>query len=397
MVENIVVTGMGVQVPGARHISAFKDLLWQKERPLQLVKNIGTKKNPHLVMGVIDGPILEGQQFKRHSRVSKLAVAAASEAVKIAGLKKDDQRRLSVIFGTSVAGLTELEQLSTLAASHDFRNYPISGVSDGNIGSVSLAVGTYLQANHLQLVLGNTCTASTDAIALGKQLLEQNLTDVCVVGGAEAPINRTLVYAFSKMKALSTEQDIKLAGMPFSRSDKGFVISEGAGALVLERESDARHRGAAPLGRIQESYSNHDNLSILESDKTGEKMSIVLENICREYKPDYISSQALGLMENDIIEAIAHKHCFSADTPITTIKGLIGHTFAASGVIQAIAAIISMQEEFIPATVGTDMNGFEHVPVVLENWKKLVQSVAITSHGFGGSNTGLLLTREYEL
>ena len=391
--NKIAVTGMGIQLPGANSIKQFTEMLIQDKCPLRVIENMGTKKNPDLVMGVIDHPVLEEQsQFKRYSRVSKLAIAAAEEALKNAAIKNKDHKRISVIFGTSVGGVTEVEESSRFAFQQNLRDFPISGVSHGNIGSIAMAIGVYVQANQHQLVLGNTCTAGTDAIVLGKQLLEHNLTDICIVGGVDSPISQTLVYGFSKLRGLAVEKNRREAGMPFSTSTKGFVISEGAGALILERETDAVQRNAEIFGIIENEFSNHDNISIFESDKTGGKMTTVLKNICGERKPTYINSQALGLMENDLVEATAYQNCFDGSVPITTIKGLIGHTFAASGVVQTISSLISMKEQFIPATYGTDKKGFESLPIVTEKKPQLVESVAVTTHGFGGSNTGLLIT-----
>jgi 3-oxoacyl-(acyl-carrier-protein) synthase len=388
----IAVTGMGIQLPGANSIKQFTEMLDQNKCPLRLVKNIGTKKNPDLVMGVIDYEVLTDPQFKRYSRVSKLAIVAAEEALKSAVLKNKDHKRISVLFGTSVGALPEVEELVGYASQQNLRNFPISGVSNGNIGSIAIAIGAHVQANHLQLVLGNTCTASTDAIILGKQLLEQNLTDICIVGGVDSPITRTLVYGFAKTKALAVEENVYEAGMPFSTSTKGFVISEGAGALILEREKDAVQREAEIFGFIENGFSNHDNISVFESDQTGEKMTTILKKICGGHIPTYINSQALGLMENDLVEAAAYRNCFDGSVPITTIKGLIGHPFAASGVVQTIASLISMREQFIPATFGTNKKGFESLPIVTEKKRQRVESVAVTTHGFGGSNTGLLIT-----
>ncbi|OMP66174.1 hypothetical protein BTO28_13720 [Domibacillus epiphyticus] len=382
---------MGIQLPGANRIEQFTKMLDQNLCPLRVVKNIGTPKNPDLVMGIIEHQVLEQPQFKRYTRVSKLAIAAAEEALQTAAIKNKDHRRVCVIFGTSVGGLTEVEELAKYATQENFRNYPVTGVSSGNIGSLAIAVGAHVKANHLQLTLGNTCTASTDAIILGKQLLEENLTDICIVGGAESPINRTLTYGFAKMKALAVEEDVREAGMPFSTSTKGFVISEGAGALILEREEDAMQREAEIFGFIENGFSNNDNISTYESDQTGDKMTIVLKKICGGQEPTYINSQALGLMENDMVEAAAYRNCYDGRVPITSIKGLIGHTFAASGVVQTIASLISMKEQFIPATYGTNKKGFESLPIVTKKQQQHIESVAVTTHGFGGSNTGLLI------
>ncbi|WNS79501.1 beta-ketoacyl synthase N-terminal-like domain-containing protein [Domibacillus sp. DTU_2020_1001157_1_SI_ALB_TIR_016] len=389
----VAVTGMGVQLPGADSVSRFAEMLAHNICPLQVVKNIGTQKHRDLVMGVIDHEILSDPCFKRYSRINKLAIAAVKEAFKNIHIENHSGKRISVIFGTSVGGLTEIEELVAAAAQQNLRRYPVTGVAHGNIGSLAMGIGSYIKANHLQLTLGNTCTASTDAILLGKQLLESYITDICVVGGADSLINRTLVYGFLKQRGLAVEEDVRQAGMPFSTSTQGFVVSEGAGALVLEREEDAVRRGADIYAFIEKGFSNHDNISVFQSDQTGENMTEVIQEICGTRLPSYVNSQALGLEENDRVEASAYRNCFDGSVPITSIKGLFGHTFGASGVTQAIASIISIREGFIPATYGTNKKSFESLPVVTEKQEKPVSSVAVTTHGFGGSNTGLLITR----
>ena len=178
----------------------------------------------------------------------------------------------------------------------------------------------------------------------------------------------------------------------FQRSIDGFVLAEGAGVIVLERRQSAQARGQKIYGKIERVISRNEGQKLLSSDITGRHMLEVFQEAVGNTKPSYVNSQALGIETNDQIERFILMETFGLDVPITSIKGMIGHTFGAMGAMQIISSLLSMEYGFIPPTIKTKGNGFEDVPIVYETRHQAVESVCITTHGSSGNNACLLLT-----
>lgn len=392
--EKIVVTGYGIKAPGVENSMQYKDVLMKGLCTQEVVTGIGPN-DTDLVCGIIhnDYNQINSRNYKRYPRVARLAIAATEEALNMsdAPIKNKEGLRTSIIMGTSIGGMAEIEQYAAVSNNKAFRDFPVYGASAGNPHSVSSAVASHVGANGLVLTSSTGCTAGLDAILMAKLLLESKQTDICIVGGSDSPISTGCIYSFSKMRALSKELDIELAGAPFSKDKEGFVLSEGAAVLLLERESIALARGAHIYGTIDSIYSNNDGQSIFGSDKTGDTMLKTLKMAVGDHHPTYVNSQALGLNSNDTIDYIAYKSVFENRIPITSIKGMIGHALGASGVMQAVASLLSIEYNFIPPTIKTTGTGYD-LPIVLETAYCDVEQVAITCHGYGGNNTCMLVS-----
>ncbi|WJH37439.1 hypothetical protein N6H14_22050 [Paenibacillus sp. CC-CFT747] len=302
-----------------------------------------------------------------------------------------DPARIAVVMGTSIGGLLEIERYAVLSNNRQYRKFPLSGAGAGNPQSLSTAVAYHIGAKGMVLTLATGCTAGMDAMLMAKMLLETNQADICIAGGSDAPLTTGCIYSFSKLGALSREKDVAEAGNPFSKETEGFVMAEGAGVLVLEREHDALRRGADIYGVIENMASKNDGESIFDSDRTGRTMTEVVQAAVGDKHPTYINSQALGLHVNDYSDYTAYMRTFGESIPITSIKGSIGHAFGASGNLQTIAALLSMEYNFIAPTIKSTGKGFEELPIAFEPHYTPVDRVAVTAHGYGGNNTCLLL------
>jgi 3-oxoacyl-(acyl-carrier-protein) synthase len=229
---------------------------------------------------------------------------------------------------------------------------------------------------------------------MGKLFLEAGHADICIVGGSDALLGDWITYGFLKTGAIAENAEIKETGVPFSTSHKGFVKSEGSAVVIMERKKDADSRGAKIWGQVNGVASNNEALSMLMSDTTGTLMTAALKSAIGDNIPTYVNSQALGLKQNDMIEYISHTNLFGSSVPITSIKGMTGHTFGSMGAIQVVSSLLSMEYGFIPPTIKTSGDGFNDLPIVTETKYQIVDSVAITNHGVSGNNTCLLLTIE---
>jgi 3-oxoacyl-(acyl-carrier-protein) synthase len=391
IVDNVVITGFGIKAPHIDNKMQFKTVLEHGICTHRVVKSQVNDLN--FVCGVIDNDfkIVRGKNLKRYPRMSRFAMAAADDAMEMAGIDDRGSLRIAVILGTSAGGISEIEEYSAGGAKYE--KIPIHSVALANAHSLSAAVAHHLDIRGQVYTLTTGCTSSSDAICMGKLLLDSGMADVCVVGGSDAAITSWSMMGFLKIQGITPDVDITETGVPFSNAHQGFVLAEGAGVLILEREKEAKARGASLYGAIKGAASYNEGTSILQSDETGQNMLQALRNAVDGHTPTYVNSQALGLKINDRVESIIHETLFGPSVPITSIKGMTGHTLGSMGVIQVISSLLSMEYGFIPPTIKTNAEGFENLPIVLETRYQNIQSVAITTHGYGGNNTCLFVTK----
>lgn len=391
--EKIVVTGFGVKIPGALTKTQFKSVLENGICTHEIIQTKGKNGIHQMVAGVIpdDFHIISGKTYKRYPRLSRLAMAASDDAIEMAQIIFAKDQRVAVILGTSAGGLRELERNSENFK--EYETFPIESVSLGDPHTLSSSVASHIGVKDQSYTITTGCAASSDAILLGKLLLETGQADVCVVGGSDACLGDWISLGFLKLKSIQLDEDIRNTGVPFSLKHKGFVLAEGAGILILERENEAKSRKANILGTITNGYANNDSLPMYQMDVSGQGMAKALKRSIGDYIPTYINSQALGLKNNDTVEYKVHQSLFGSYVPITSIKGMIGHPFGASGAIQIISSLISMEYGFIPPTIKTKADGYQDLPIVFETQYQEIKHVAITTHGNGGNNTCVLISR----
>lgn len=388
--DDVVITGYGIKAPGILDTPSFVNVLKNGICTQSILQNV-SEDHPTIVAGVIEDEFLEinGRNYRRYPRSVRMAISAAMDALEMSGLP-NDPKRVAVIMGTSAGAVLEIEQYS--ATGLNFKNFPLHGVSLVDTHTLSSSVAEALALCGPSFTLTTGCTASIDAVMMGKLLLDSGTVDACIVGGTDAPLGPWTINAFKKLRVLTTETSIDQAGVPFSTNHRGFVLAEGAGAIVLERRQSAKMREQKIYGKIERVISRNEGEKLLSSDETGKHMLEVFQEVVGNTKPSYVNSQALGIGVNDQIERFTLMETFGSHVPITSIKGMIGHAFGAMGAMQIISSLLSMEYGFIPPTIKTKGSGFEDVPIVYETRHQAVESVCITTHGSSGNNACLLLT-----
>lgn len=391
LLDDIVITGYGIKGPGISDKNSFLNVL-EKGICTQSIFKIDNQPDASIVAGLIEDNFqkINGEDYKRYPRSVRMAIAAAIDASEMSKLDYFKPHRIAVIMGTSAGAILEIEQYSK--SFFDLRKTPIQGVSYADTHTLSGSVAEVIGSCGPAFTLTTGCTASLDAVSIGKLLLESGSVDACIVGGTDAPLGQWTINGFKKIRVLSTETSIEQAGVPFSTEHRGFVLSEGAGIIVLERRQTAIERNQKIYGKIERVISRNEAQKLLRSDVTGRHMLSVFQETVGDVIPSYINSQALGIEINDKIERFIHKETFGSEVPITSIKGMVGHSFGAMGAMQIISALLSMEYGFIPPTIKTRGSGFEELPIVFETRYQTVESVCITNHGSSGNNACLLMT-----
>ncbi len=343
----------------------------------------------------------------RMDRFAQLAVAASPEAVKQAGLEIDsrNQDNIGVIIGSGIGGLTTLfEQSKVLLEKGPSRVSPFLApmmIADIAAAQVSIALGV----KGPNLCITSACSSGSDAIGAAYELIKHGDAEVMIAGGTESIINPIGITAFNALKAISTRNsEPQLASRPFDAERDGFVIGEGACALILENLVHAQKRGANILAEIIAYGATADSFHVTQPAENGEvaarAMQIALEKAgIAPSEVDYINAHGTSTPLNDATETRAIKTAFGDHAyriPISSTKSMTGHLIGCAGAIEAAICIMVIQHGVIPPTINLTHPDpecdLDYVPNVARRAK--VTTALSNSFGFGGHNS-VLVFREY--
>lgn len=383
-------------MPQIQNILQFEQVLRNGTCTHSIISGLGPN-HESLVCGRIEEELEEAKDkaLRGYPRAALLGIAAAKEALAQASIKPSNAR-IAVIMGTSTASLPEIEHGSHLYRNQSYRKISPLNAGLTNIHSLSSGVANYfgLGNGNLVFTLNNGCSSGLDAVFLGKTLIETGVVDLCIAGAAETPLCDSAIASFAKQKAIKFNVNIGETGNPFSKNSNTFVISEGAAVVVLESEQRAKQANKPICGYITGAAANNDGVNIHQMNIHGDRLYDTMVQAVGDKPITYTNSLALGLDIQDTNEARNHLKLLGSHAPITSIKGMVGHAFSAAGVVQLVSALISLRDGFIPATTLTDYAGYEHVNIVKDTMHCDVQHIAVTSHGYGGNNNTIVVSKE---
>lgn len=346
------------------------------------------------------------KEARHMDRFAQLAVTASYEAVKQAGVEISDSNndQIGVIIGSGIGGLTTLyEQMRILMEKGPGRVSPFLApmmISDIAAAQVSIALGI----KGPNLCTTSACSSGSDAIGAACELIKHGDTQVMIAGGTESIINPIGITAFSALKALSLRnEEPKLASRPFDAERNGFVISEGAGIMVLENLEHARKRGAKILGEVLSYGATADSHHVTQPIENGEGAARAMQIALRKagLTPadiDYVNAHGTSTQLNDKMETRAIKTAFGEHAyrvPISSTKSMLGHLIGAAGATEAAICLLAIQNGVIPPTINLDTPDpdcdLDYVPHTARRTE--VKTALTNSFGFGGHNSVLILEK----
>jgi 3-oxoacyl-[acyl-carrier-protein] synthase II len=330
------------------------------------------------------------------SRTARLALAAAEEAARQARLSEIDGReRVGVIVGTTTGGIRETEDY--FVSRQRGRPGRRSAIVVFEKAGTSDLLATRFGLGGPRFTLHTACASGASAIVIGAELIRGGYVDAVIAGGADA-LARMVLSGFHSLRVVAPEPC-----RPFDRSRCGLSLGEGAGMMVLERESRAVERGAEVLavllGGGQSTDAHH--LTAPAPDGCGAaraiRAALARANVAAE-AVDHVNAHGTGTLLNDAAEAASITAVLGKRTlrcPVTSIKGSIGHTLGAAGAIEAVVAVQTLRTGLIPPTVGLREPDPEFgLDVVQDRARREdVRVVVSNSFGFGGANAVLCLGR----
>ena len=412
MTNKIVVTGIGLITPlGLDRESTWKSITLGKNG-IRKIKSFDPEPYQTQIAAEIDGfnpeEILGRKFARRLDRFAQLACVAAKEAIKDSGLFLESLNldRFSVLIGSGIGGISTLsDQISILDEKGPSRISPFlvpMMLSDMASGQVSMMLGT--KGPNFATV--SACASGADSIGVGLNMIRRGEADIVMAGGTEAAVCPIGIAGFNACHALSTNNEQpEMASRPFDAKRDGFVLGEGAGLLILEKEAHAIKRGATIICELAGYGATSDAHHVTQPHPEGEgaaKAMILAMNDAKIKREEvaYINAHGTSTPLNDKYETIAIKRAFkdhSKKLKISSTKSMTGHLLGAAGGIEAAFTALAINEMVVPPTINL-LNpdpdcDLDYVP---NHALKGKVSVAMSnSLGFGGHNSSLLF-RDYE-
>lgn len=413
MNDRVVITGIGVVSP----IGIGRRAFW--ESALAGRSGVVRPGHPWLeqtdIATKIAAPVrdfdpstlgLPKRQAALLDRVSWFAMGAALEAAEDAGLREIDAPRTGVVLSSGIGGLTTLERSHALWRETRTRvganrlGLPMV-IPNAPAAEVAIRLGVRGECKSI----ATACAAGTMAVGDAWRLVRSGEADVVFAGGTEALVDDEDAFAmlgFDRLRAMSRRNDEPArASRPFDRERDGFVLGEGAAVVVLERESHARARGAAPYAAVVGYAANCDAVSMVQLDETGETIVDLARRALRsasrgEDEIEHVSAHGTSTIPNDRTEARALRKLLGrrADAvPVTALKSMTGHAIAASGAMEVAALALSLRDGRLAPTINYDQPDPEcDVDVVAGAPRAARPRLALKmSYGFGGHNACLVV------
>jgi 3-oxoacyl-[acyl-carrier-protein] synthase II len=403
--RRVVVTGMGATTPiggdvattwhglleGRSGVKALTDE-WAAELPVQIAARAAVEPLE----------MLERVEARTLDRSQQFAVIAAREAWAQAGKPDVDKDRLGVVFASGIGGVTTLLNAYDVLREKGARRVSPHTVPMLMPNGPAAAVGLDLQARAGVHTPVSACASGAEAIAYGLQMIRDGRADIVVCGGTEAAIHALPLAAFAAMRAVSTRNDEpERASRPYDKGRDGFVMGEGAGAVVLESADYAAARGAKILGEIAGAGLTSDGYHFAAPDPEGRGVIRALRAALDDAglaasDITHINAHATSTPPGDTAEALAIREVFGAaadNVLVSAPKSAFGHLLGAAGAVEAIATLLAINEHIVPPTLNLeDRDDDIDLDIVTVDPRPLRPGPAVSnSFGFGGHNVVLAI------
>jgi 3-oxoacyl-[acyl-carrier-protein] synthase II len=411
----VVVTGMGI----VTSLGAGKADNWAKlsagESGIRTITRFPTEGLKTTMAGTVD--FISFEPFSSAALSERLADLVAEEAIAQSGIGTpgDFPGPLFLAVAPIEVEWPQRQELGRAVGASDFNYDDLLRVSGGEgfsqyhrrflFGSVSDHLAATFGTKGSPISLSTACASGATAIQLGVEAIRRGETDAALCIGTEGSVNPESLVRFSLLSALSTHNDPpQAASKPFSKNRDGFVIAEGAAALVLESFEAATARGAEILGVVAGCGELTDSFHRTRSSPDGKPIIGCVRKALADAgmtseQIDYINAHGTSTPENDKMEYLAISAVFgerARQVPVSSNKSMVGHTVSAAGAVEAVFSLLTLEHQRIPPTINYDVPDpaipFDVVPNTARDAR--VTAVMSNSFGFGGQNASLVLTRE---
>ncbi|WP_026710118.1 beta-ketoacyl-ACP synthase II [Flavobacterium filum] len=411
--KRVVVTGLGALTPIGNNIQEYWNGLVNGKSGAAPITYYDTEKHKTKFACEVKNfnveEFIDRKEARRMDKFTQYAIVASDEAIKDAGITADniDKYRVGVIWGAGIGGLETFQEEVLNYAKGDgtpkFNPFFIPKmIADIAPGQISIKNG-FMGPNYTTV---SACASSANALIDAFNYIRIGLCDVIVSGGSEAAVTIAGMGGFNSMHALSTRNESpETASRPFDATRDGFVLGEGAGALVLEEYEHAKARGAKIYCEIMGGGMSSDAYHLTAPHPDGIGVIAVMKNCLRDARMnpeevDHINTHGTSTPLGDVAELKAISAVFgdhAKNININSTKSMTGHLLGAAGGIEAIASILAIQHGIVPPTINhevVDENINPELNLTLNKAQKRDIKVAMSNtFGFGGHNACVLLKK----
>ena len=327
------------------------------------------------------------------------AYLATKDALKMAGIDEShlDSPKIGIVAGSGGASTRVMLESGDIAREKGPKRIGPYGVTKSMSSSISAIIATALKLKGINYSISSACATSAHCIGHAADLIKSGQQDVVIAGGSDDE-HWSSSCLFDAMGALSSNFNSTptIASRPYDSNRDGFVISGGAGMIILEDEEHAKKRGANILAKLSGYFANSDGYDMVAPSGEGASrcMQGAIDN--SKIKIDYINTHGTSTPVGDVAEINAIKTLFNSETPmISSTKSMTGHSLGATGAHEAIYSIMMINETFIAPSINIESlcDDAEGLDIVTETRNISINNVLSNSFGFGGTNASLVISR----
>ena len=327
------------------------------------------------------------------------AYLATKDALKMAGIDEShlDSPKIGIVAGSGGASTRVMLESGDIARERGPKRIGPYGVTKSMSSSISAIIATALKLKGINYSISSACATSAHCIGHAADLIKSGQQDVVIAGGSDDE-HWSSSCLFDAMGALSSNFNSTptIASRPYDSNRDGFVISGGAGMIILEDEEHAKKRGANILAKLSGYFANSDGYDMVAPSGEGASrcMQGAIDN--SKIKIDYINTHGTSTPVGDVAEINAIKTLFNSETPmISSTKSMTGHSLGATGAHEAIYSIMMINENFIAPSINIESlcDDAEGLDIVTETRNVSINNILSNSFGFGGTNASLVISR----
>lgn len=408
--RRVVITGLGMLSPLGTDVASTWEGILAGRSGIRRIDHFDTEnfstKFAGLVPDFVMDDYLSGKEARKMDIFVQYGMVAAIQALRDAGLDMDKENgeRVGVAIGSGIGGLTNIEENHRKLTESGPRKLSPFFVPSTIINMIAgnLAVMYGFKGPNFATV--TACTTGTHNIGFAAQQIQLGTADVMVAGGAEKGSTPLGMGGFAAARALSTRNDDPTAASrPWDRDRDGFVLADGAGAVVLEEYERAKARGATIYGELIGYGMSDDAYHMTAPSEDGAGAALAMGNAIRDAGIDpadvaYVNAHATSTKVGDLIEIHAVKKVFGDHAPklaMSSTKSMIGHLLGAAGAVEAIFTLLAMRDSVAPPTINLDNpdEGCDLDLVANQAQQRTIDVALSNSFGFGGTNGSLLFRK----
>ncbi|HAJ41676.1 MAG TPA: beta-ketoacyl-[acyl-carrier-protein] synthase II [Alcanivorax sp.] len=408
--RRVVITGLGMLSPLGTDVASTWEGILAGRSGIRRIDHFDTENFSTKFAGLVPDfamdEYLSGKEARKMDVFVQYGMVAAIQALRDAGLEMDKENgeRIGVAIGSGIGGLTNIEENHQKLMDSGPRKLSPFFVPSTIINMIAgnLAIMYGFKGPNFATV--TACTTGTHNIGFAAQQIQLGTADVMVAGGAEKGSTPLGMGGFAAARALSTRNDDPTAASrPWDRDRDGFVLADGAGAVVLEEYERAKARGATIYGELIGYGMSDDAYHMTAPSEDGAGAALAMGNAIRDAGIDpsevaYVNAHATSTKVGDLIEIHAVKKVFGDHAPklaMSSTKSMIGHLLGAAGAVEAIFTLLAMRDSVAPPTINLDNpdEGCDLDLVANQAQQRTIDVALSNSFGFGGINATLVFGR----